>query len=198
MKNDKLIPGMILVMIGAIFLLNNFGYIHFHWRNLIFMWPVFLVIGGVNLVLSHNRTPWASILKIGVVIGGFALILFGNFNNNRWWSHATWHYNSDSNNNNDNDGDDDDDNSDNGKVIKSSPGGDFSQPYDATIKLAKLSINGGATTYRLNDTTDQLFKADAKTSHGKYELLGHKEDDSVYTMDFNKKENGWHFGNNRN
>jgi len=192
MKNDKLIPGMILVMIGAIFLLNNFGYIHFHWRNLIFMWPVFLVIGGVNLVFAHNRSPWASILKISVVVGGFALILFGNFNNNRWWSHATWHINSD---NDDNDGDDND--SDNGKVINGSSKGDFSQPYDASIKAARLNISGGINTFRLNDTTSDLFKADTKEFHGRYQLLGHKED-SIYVMDFSMKSNkgNWNWGNN--
>ncbi len=192
MKNDKLIPGMILVMIGAIFLLNNFGYIHFHWRNLIFMWPVFLVIGGVNLVLSHNRTPWASILKIGVVIGGFALILFGNFNNNHWWSHATWHVNSDSDDNND----DDDNDADNGKILKGTSTGTFTQPYDASIKAARLNISGGANTFRLNDTTNDLFKADTKQFHGRYELLGHKED-SIYVMDFSMKNNkgSWNWGN---
>ena len=192
MKNDKLIPGMILVMIGAIFLLNNFGYIHFHWRNLIFMWPIFLVIGGVNLVFAHNRSPWATILKISVVIGGFALILFGNFNNRGWWSHATWHVNSDSD---DNDGDDND--SDNGKVVKGSSSGEFTQPYDASIKVARLNISGGANTFRLNDTTNDLFKADTKQFHGRYELLGHKED-SIYVMDFSMKNNkgNWSWGSN--
>jgi Domain of unknown function (DUF5668) len=191
MKNDKLIPGMILVMIGAIFLLNNFGYVHFHWRNLIFMWPVFLVIGGVNLVFAHNRSPWASILKISVVVGGFALILFGNFNNNRWWSHATWHVNSDRDDNND----DDDNDADNGKIVKGTSTGTFTQPYDASIKAARLNISGGANTFRLNDSTNELFKADTKQFHGRYELLGHKED-SIYVMDFSMKNNkSWNWGN---
>jgi hypothetical protein len=193
MKNDKLIPGMILVMIGAIFLLNNFGYIHFHWRNLIYMWPLFLVIGGVNLVLSHNRSAWATILKIAVVVGGFALILFGNFSNaHGWWRHAAWH--SGSVNIGDDDNNDGDDNSDDVKNMKGSSS--FNQPYDASIKIARLNISGGANTFRLNDTTTELFKADTKQFHGRYELLGHKED-SVYVMDFTMKNNkgSWNWGN---
>ncbi|MFI5160603.1 MAG: LiaI-LiaF-like domain-containing protein [Sphingobacteriales bacterium] len=191
MKNDKLVPGMILVTIGAIFLLNNFGYIHFHWRNLIFMWPVFLVIGGVNLVLAHNRTPWASVLKIAVVIGGFALILFGNFNNTHWWSHATWHTGSVNIND---DGDNND--SDTGTPVKGNSSGTFTQPYDASIKTARLNISGGANTFRLNDTTTELFKADTKQFHGRYNLQGSKED-SVYVLDFSNSHsrNGWNWGN---
>ncbi|MGZ3926469.1 MAG: LiaF transmembrane domain-containing protein, partial [Mucilaginibacter sp.] len=103
MRNDKLIPGLILVMIGAIFLLNNFDVIDFHWSNLFHLWPIFLVIGGVNLVFAHNRSPWATILKISVVVAGFALLLFGNHSTRyRWWPHYTY-------NNNDNSSNDDGD-----------------------------------------------------------------------------------------
>src|SRR5258708_36829809 len=99
MRNDKLIPGMILVMIGAIFLLNNFGYIHFHWFNLFHLWPIFLVIAGVNLVFANNRSAWATILKISVVVAGFALLIFGNFGHRYgWcWPRYSYHYNNDNN-----------------------------------------------------------------------------------------------------
>ncbi len=192
MKNDKLVPGIILVTIGAIFLLHNFGYLHFHWRNLINLWPIFLVIGGVNLLLAHNRSSWATILKISVVVGGFALILFGNFDNTRWWSHARWSVNTDSNDDNS-----DDDDANNGKIVKGTSTGTFTQPYNASIKAARLNVSGGANTFRLNDTTNDLFKADTKQFHGRYELLGHKED-SIYVMDFSMKNNkgNWNWGNN--
>jgi len=189
MKNDKLIPGIILVTIGAIFLLHNFGYIQFHWYNIWRMWPIFLVIGGVNLLLAHNRSPWATVLKISVVVGGFALILFGNFDNGRgWWSHSHWHVNTDNI---------DDNEDDNGKMVKGTSTGTFTQPYDATIKAARLNISGGANTFRLSDSTNELFKADTKQFHGRYELLGHKED-SIYVMDFSMKNNkgNWNWGGN--
>ena len=85
MKNDRLIPGLILVLIGAAFLLDNFGYIDFHWSNIWHLWPIFLIIGGVNLVFAHNKSPLATTLKIGVVILGFGLLLFGNFGNRFDW-----------------------------------------------------------------------------------------------------------------
>src|ERR1700712_2307121 len=107
MRNDKLIPGLVLVLIGAAFLLNNFGYIHFHWTNIFHLWPIFLVIAGVNLVFAHNKSAWATILKIAVVVLGFGLLLFGNFGDRvNFW--PGYHY-SYSNNDSDSDNDDDDD-----------------------------------------------------------------------------------------
>ena len=190
MRNDKLIPGLILVMIGAIFLLNNFGYIDFHWRNLFHLWPIFLVIGGVNLVFAHNRSPWATILKISVVIAGFALLVFGNFGDRHgWWPRYSYHYNRNDNDDDNNDGDDNDDDDDDGNkggIVKVEGTSVFSEPFN-TARVARLNVNGGGATYTLNDTTNQLFKANTREFFGRYELNQHQED-SVYVMDFNMKD----------
>jgi cell wall-active antibiotic response 4TMS protein YvqF len=198
MKNDKLIPGMILVMIGAIFLLHNFGYIHFHWGNIWRLWPVFLVMGGINLVFANNHSAWATILKITVVLACFAVLVFANFSDDgnwRWWKH-TYHYNSSVNNDGDDNNNDSDDNDDddNMKTTSASGSNEFNEPYNASVKFAKLIINGGATTFRLNDTTSQLFKANTKQFHGSYSFTTHKED-SLYVMDLSLKEKKfWNWG----
>lgn len=194
MRSDRLVPGMILVIIGAAFLLYNFGYLDFHWENFAFLWPLFIVMAGVNLLLAHNRTAWASILKIGVVIGGFALILFGNFDGHtRWWwpHHSHFHYNSDLDDNND---DEDDNSSDGAKVMNVKGNGEFKEAYKPGMKIARLNISGGATTYRLNDTTSDLFKADTREFMGRFEYNGH-QDDSVFVMDFKMKNaKNWSWG----
>lgn len=200
MKNDKLIPGLILVMIGAIFLLHNFHVIYFHWSNFFHLWPIIIVIAGVNLVFAHNRSPWATILKITVVIGGFALLVFGNFSDRgRWWWPAYhYHYNSHDNDDNDDNDDnwsDDDDDSDStntkGNMVKVQGNSIFTEPFKAT-KIARLNISGGGATYNLNDTTNQLFKADTKEFFGRYELNHHLED-SVYVVDFSMRDHKGHF-----
>jgi hypothetical protein len=187
MRNDKLIPGMILVLIGAIFLLHNFGYLHFHWINIFRMWPIFLVVAGVNLLFASNSSPWATILKITVIIGAFLLILFGDFDHGRyrWWPHWRYTYHSDDNNNYNDDSDDDDNGPDSAGVSKTG-NSSFNEPYQAGVKVARLNISGGATTFRLNDTTSQLFTADVRSHRNKFQFDSHKED-SVYVMDFHMK-----------
>lgn len=197
MRNDKLVPGAILVCIGAIFLLNNFGYIDFHWTNVIHLWPVFLIMGGVNLVFAGNRSAWATILKLSVVILGFGLLVFGHFERYSFWpGKYNFQYN-------DKDDDDDDDDSDttssagNG-VVKLEGSSIFNKDYTPDAKLARLNIKGGATTYTLNDTTSQLFKAETKEFYGKYEFTSGKED-SVYVLNLKMKNNkGWHFDADNN
>lgn len=191
---------MILVMIGAIFLLHNFGYIHFHWYNLFHLWPIFLVIGGVNLVFAHNRSAWATILKIAVVIAGFALIIFGNFNdryNRWWWPHYSYHHN-DINDDSD-DSNDDNDDIDSGRLVKTHGSSIFNAPYDKAIRVAQLNIAGGATSYQLSDTTNQLFNAVTQETMGNYDLNHHMED-SVYVVDFKMKDSkhGFHFDDDNN
>ena len=201
MRNDKLMPGLILVLIGALFLLNNFGFIDFHWGNIFHLWPIFLVIGGVNLVFAHNRSAWATIIKISVVVAAFALLAFGNFSNRyTWW--PRYHYNFHDNNNSNNDSDDDNDDDDNddnggagakkGEIVKIEGNSAFNAAYVPAAKVARLNISGGGTTYILNDTTNQLFKANTKEFYGKYEF-DHKMEDSVYVLNFNMKNLKGHF-----
>lgn len=183
---------MILVMIGAIFLLHNFGYIHFHWSNLFHLWPIFLVIGGVNLVFANNRSAWATILKISVVVAGFALLLFGNFNDRYgwWWPRYSYHNDNNDNNdsNDDNDDSDDDDSGNKSGITKIEGNSTFSEPYNVSARVARLNISGGGATYNLHDTTNQLFTANTKEFFGKYQFDRHSED-SVYVMNFSMKDN---------
>jgi hypothetical protein len=190
MKRDKLVPGIVLVVIGAAILLANFGYLEFHWDNFERLWPIFIVIIGINLVLSYNKTPWASILRITVVIVGIGLLLFGNFDNDYYYSSNSHRHVI--NSNNDNDGNDDD------GAVGFPVKGTFNEPYAADIKVARLNISGGAVGYHLSDTTNQLFSANTSDGAGKYDFSS-SVDDSVHVMDFNMNNHfHWHLGSNKN
>lgn len=197
MRNDRIIPGLILVLIGAMVLLHNFGYVNFHWHNFIALWPVFLLIGGVNLVFAHNRSPWATIIKITVVIACFALLAFGNFNGRyAWWPHYYYNYHHHNRNDNNDDSDDNDDDDDDnppkkGDIVKVEGNSTFNAEYTPGARIARLNISGGGTTYNLNDTTNQLFKANTKEFYGKYQF-DHQLQDSVYVLNFNMKNEKGH------
>jgi len=195
MKNDKLIPGLVLVVIGAAILLANYGYLHFHWWNIFRLWPIFLVIGGVNLILANNKEPWATVLKVAVVIGGLCLLFFGNFGERyNFWPGRHFSYN-----NNDNDDNDDEDDNSNAGAVKVIGNGTFNEPYKADIKTVRLNISGGATSYTLSDTTNQLFSASTKDNRSDRYTFSHSTDDSVYVLDFHmRKHNGFNWDSDKN
>ena len=66
----RLIAGLILIVLGGLFLLDNYGIIYFSLPDFIFQWEyILIVIGSIILATSHNKT--AGIILIG--IGLFSL-----------------------------------------------------------------------------------------------------------------------------
>lgn len=51
-KNRGILPGIILVVLGMIFLLNNYGYTNFDIGKL---WPFFLIIPGIFIILGKSK-----------------------------------------------------------------------------------------------------------------------------------------------
>ncbi|OCX52926.1 hypothetical protein BEL04_00945 [Mucilaginibacter sp. PPCGB 2223] len=177
MRNDRLIPGTILVIIGILFLLNNFGAIEFNWWVFLNLWPILLIIGGVNLVFAHNRSQWATIVKIAVLLCGMAiLIICGLTRREVGWPVWAYHINRDLN-------DDDDDTTGRHSVMKIDGNSVYREEYHPGITTATLNIAGGATTYRLNGVTTDLFEATTKEFNMHYNLNTHIDSTSA-TIDF--------------
>ncbi|MBD1385999.1 hypothetical protein IDJ75_11965 [Mucilaginibacter rigui] len=196
MKYEKIIPGLILVLLGTVFLLDNYHVIDFRWGNLWHLWPMFLIMGGVNLVFANNRAPWATALKVGVVILGFGLLVFGHFEN-RWFSPfgGNWHFNDKGWYKNDggdyDDNDDDDNDSDSTGIVKVEGSSTYTEPYSATATVAKLNISGGGTLYTLKDTTNQLFTATTRERYNRYEYT-HTMEGTVPVLDLHMKDKKGH------
>ncbi|GAB2973782.1 hypothetical protein GCM10027049_04900 [Mucilaginibacter puniceus] len=188
MRNNKLIPGVVLLLLGTVFLLRNYGYVDIHWSNFLHLWPIFIVIAGVNMIFANNKAPWAMGIKLAVIIGGFGLLFFGNFENRfGFWPKGNYEF-------------DIDDDSDDNDVVKSESNRFFEEPYNDSIKTARLNIHGGATSYRLRDTTNQLFSAETREFFGKY-TFNVTKDDSSSVIDFRMRDNkfkNFGFGDNSN
>lgn len=72
MKNRNLVPGLVLVTIGLLWLLSNLGFpTWFFWRGLFRLWPVFLIAAGINIILKGkpaiNALVW--LLALALVVG---------------------------------------------------------------------------------------------------------------------------------
>lgn len=182
--------GLVLVLIGVAFLLHNFGYINFHWSNLFHLWPVFLLMAGVNLIMANNHTAWATVIKALVVIGGFSIILFADTNRPTFWSNPGMHFNY-----NDDD-DDDDDDSDSLGMVKINGASKFKEQYTTDTRYAQLNISGGGTTYVINDTTSLLLDGATQEFGGRYELTRLKKD-SLTTLGFRMRDRDIKKGNKK-
>ena len=188
MRNDRLVPGMILVIIGALFLLNNFDVIDFDWSTFIHLWPVVLIIAGVNLVFAHNRTPWATAVKVAVLLLGMAVLIWGGVTH-RGYRHFDRNFTF---------GDRNDDDNDNGSdsAGNSKDGvGNYVEFYKPNIQTAHLDISGGATSYTIKDTSSRLFEAITHGRGNNYSLKTTIDSTHEY-LDFsmgNGRHHGFHF-----
>jgi hypothetical protein len=182
-NNNKLIPGVVLVLIGTAFLLHNYDVVDFHWSNFFRLWPIFIVIAGVNLLFANNRSVWATVIKLTVIIAGFGIILFGNFGSRNHWPHIDIQV------------DGDDNNSSQG-LTKIEGNSYFFESYNDTVRRAQLNISGGATEYILKDTTNQLFTADTKGFYGRYKFdKSFKDSVRVLDLRMNSGKDKFDWGN---
>jgi hypothetical protein len=78
----RLANGLVLVVVGAILLMNTSGYLPWSvWESALAFWPVLIIGLGLQLVFSRHKIPW---LALAVVL---ILILGASFPNSGWrWS----------------------------------------------------------------------------------------------------------------
>lgn len=184
MKTDKIVWGLILVFIGGIFLLENFNVINFYWGSVWRLWPLFLVVLGANMLFNRGTGKAGAFIAASITI--IALVFIGyqgsrprEEQRNNW----SFRYN------------DDGDNDNSEKPARKSSTNTFTEAYNASTRRAELSIKGGATSYQLKNTTDNLFDADVKQSYGNYSL-DKVTRDSVEILNFRmrQRDRNWDMG----
>ncbi len=183
MKRNRLFSGMLLLGIGILFLLDNFNMINFHWENVISLWPLFLIISGVNLVFSHYNHSNATPIKILIFVAVFIIIIYRGAmmpRDNHFWGR---HFNNSFFDSDDDSKDDNDDNDNSKGVFKLEGNSTYNEPYTPQVKVASLNIKGGGATYTLQDTTNQLFSAATHELSGKF-VFNSMATDSGKTINF--------------
>jgi hypothetical protein len=71
----SLVWPLVLIAIGALALLSNFGVISISWSALFTLWPLVLVLIGIELLLARRSPLLALALQIGAVVLGLALVV---------------------------------------------------------------------------------------------------------------------------
>ena len=191
MKFERIIYGVLLLFIGVVLLLNNFNVIDFYWRNIWSFWPIFLIIGGVNLLLNRNGSQTGS--KLSLVILIITLIFLFIKGQEKPQDKSIWLGWEDSNS-----ADDNKNEPQQNKVT-------FSEPYVLTDSAKKmiLNISGGGTSFNLKDATDSLFAASVAKRKGNFSLTK-IDTDTTTTLTFKMnskrkgKNNNWSFNTSGN
>jgi hypothetical protein len=167
MKTERIVWGLILIFTGSIFLLENFNQIDFYWSSVWRFWPVIFILIGANMLLSRFGNKSAAPFIIGLItIITLGLITYQGTrpDEGRGWLNFKYE--------NDNDEDSD----------SSGANTNFTETYDGS-KNASLNISGGATSFRLTDTTSNLFEASTMRQFGRF-TLNKSVIDSIEVLNF--------------
>lgn len=68
MKNPNNTLGFILILAGALLLLNNFDLLHINIREMIKFWPLLLVYSGLVLLAGNKKGYAVSLAMVAITI----------------------------------------------------------------------------------------------------------------------------------
>jgi hypothetical protein len=164
MNRERFNWGMILLFLGGILLLRNFGYIEFYWKSFFKMWPVLIILFGVNLLLPKKGIGPA----LSVILTLIALVFLGYQGMKHPRETFSWRYG----------------NSEQKTIYRSESRSSqntstlYHVDLDSSMQVAQLHINGGATEYHL-EATDGKYLVDARFEHSR---------NSVYRNSFSQMD----------
>jgi len=85
MKYKNIFWGILLILLGVLYLLKQFDVIYFSWRDIISLWPLLLVLWGISILpLKSGYKLIASFAAILI------MILIIHYNPSRWHSGWIW------------------------------------------------------------------------------------------------------------
>lgn len=85
MKYKNLFWGIVLILVGILYLLKKFDVIWFNWRDILSLWPLLLVLWGISLL------PFKSVYKlIASLLAIAAMVLLIYSSPGKWHSGWIW------------------------------------------------------------------------------------------------------------
>ncbi len=155
MKFRNIFWGIILILIGLLFTLDNLNLLDFDWYNLWRLWPVVLVLWGVSIL------PVKKLVKIILVIIVLVGSVYYMMNRTVQWHHND--YNISYNYNYDN----------------STVSQEFTIPYEDSVQEANLNMEIAASTFMLIDDTFALVSFEKRGSLIDYKYSVSQTDELV-------------------
>ncbi|PLW97069.1 MAG: hypothetical protein C0591_07675, partial [Marinilabiliales bacterium] len=158
MKYRNIFWGIILMLIGVLFILQNLNVIDFEWVKLWRLWPVLLVLWGISILPANN---WIKSGLLVVVLTGTVYFMVNQTidwradrNYGRYFDYEF----------------------DDSKAVINQ---DFDIPYEDSLSMAFLDFDAAAGSFYLSDTTDQLLSFTKRGRGGKYTYAVKRSEDKA-------------------
>ncbi|MEI6059562.1 MAG: DUF5668 domain-containing protein [Bacteroidota bacterium] len=180
MSYRKIFWGLLLVMIGVLFLLKNTGVLFFSWHTIWHLWPVILILWGISLIPVKD---WIKLVLslLTVIVTFFALQQYSPKDDRNW--NFNW--------NNDKNSEQDDENR--AKTYNNV----MSEDFDSLTRYANLKLNIGVGNFSIKDTTTKLIEVKHDNDNANYSMTA-KAEDSLTTVDLSLDKGEFHNGNIKN
>ncbi len=172
MKASRVLAGLIIVLLGIAILLSNFDIVSFDWGLIFRMWPVLLILAGISVLVPNER---AKVVLYIVTIVLVVVWIFSAFSRgSRSFRHVF-------------------DNKSNVRIQE------FSVEMDRGVQHAVFTLDGGAGSFSIQDTTGSVVSARTESNVGSYNFDSDKNG-GTETMNLSMKNgtHDWHFGHSEN
>ncbi len=156
MKFRNIFWGMILILVGILFTLENLNVIDFDWYNLWRLWPVVLVLWGVSIIPVKNA------IKIVLVLIIFAASLLYMMQETVYWHDKDYSISLN-----------------NSKTDSETLTQEFTIPYEDSAVSASMSMEIAASTFVLVDESYDLIDFEKQGSSIYYKYKVKKVDSMV-------------------
>ncbi len=174
MSYRKIFWGLLLVLIGVLFILKNTGVLFFTWHSMWHLWPVILILWGISIIPVKD---WIKlVLSLATVLVTFVAVQYYGPKDSHEWNFE-W---------NDNRNNDDEDST---KVYNNV----MSEDFDSLTKFAELKLNIGVGKFSIKDTTYKLIEVKHDNDNANYSMTA-KAEDSLTIIDLSLEKGEFNDG----
>lgn len=189
MKSNSFFWGIFLLVLGAAFILRNFGFIDFDWSVILRFWPVILIIAGIGMLPIHRMAKMVVGLLIG--LGVIAALPFTKPVFDGHWPHITDHsiriFGHEWNDDYDYDYDDSFEPSDQ----------EYNIPVKTELKTGTIDFSSAVSQLYIGGTDHNTLKFENQRSPIEYKIVTRENDDHI-NVSFDPKSSNHHYKHSSN